>query len=222
MKIKEIYSQFRLLIEKNATNNKLNVDTGRFILLFNLTTKRFQNYILEKRNDDSIRMLSPFLVLNKTLTESEKTETYATYAKPKDYFEFSNVTVRATKKNCVDKILLSHEIKSENVHQYLFDEFTKPSFLARETLYLMTEDGVTVYKDLDFDITKVELSYYKEIPEADIAGYKKMDGTQSQDIDTTIPENAIPIITMAMVKLFSMSSGDTQTYQIANAELFGI
>lgn len=222
MKIKEIYSQFRLLIEKNATNNKLNVDTGRFILLFNLTTKRFQNYILEKRNDDSIRMLSPFLVLNKTLTESEKTETYATYTKPKDYFEFSNVTVRATKKNCVDKILLSHEIKSENVHQYLFDEFTKPSFLARETLYLMTEDGVTVYKDLDFDITKVELSYYKEIPEADIAGYKKMDGTQSQDIDTTLPENAIPIITMAMVKLFSMSSGDTQTYQIANAELFGI
>ena len=222
MKIKEIYSQFRLLIEKNATNNKLNVDTGRFILLFNLTTKRFQNYILEKRNDDSIRMLSPFLVLNKALTESEKTETYSTYAKPKDYFEFSNVTVRATKKNCVDKILLSHEIKSENVHQYLFDEFTKPSFLARETLYLMTGDGVTVYKDLDFDITKVELSYYKEIPEADIAGYKKMDGTQSQDIDTTLPENAIPIITMAMVKLFSMSSGDTQTYQIANAELFGI
>lgn len=222
MRIKEIYSQFRLLVEKNATNNKLNVDIGRFILLFNLTTKKFQNYILEKRNDDSIRMLSPFLVLNKELKEKESTDTYATYIKPDDYFEFSNITVRATKNNCVDKVLLSHEIKSENVHQYLFDEFTKPSFLARETLYLMTEDGVTVYKDLDFDITKVELSYYKEIPEADIAGYKKIDGTQSQDIDTTISESSIPIIIMAMVKLFSMSSGETQTYQIANAELFGV
>lgn len=222
MKIKEIYSQFRLLIEKNATNNKLNVDIGRFILLFNLTTKKFQNYILEKRNDDSIRMLSPFLVLNKELKENESTDIYTTYKKPDDYFEFSNLTVRATKNNCVDKILLSHEIKSENVHQYLFDEFTKPSFLARETLYLMSKDGVTVYKDLDFNISKVELSYYKEIPEADIAGYKKLDGTPSQDIDTTISESSIPIIIMAMVKLFSMSSGETQTYQIANAELFGI
>lgn len=223
MKIKEIYNQFRLLIEKNATNNKLNVDLARFILLFNFTTKRFQNYILEKRNEDAIRMLAPFLTLNKTLTEiSEETSEYTTYKKPCDYFEFSNVTIKATKGNCKNKILLAHEIKSENVHQYLFDNFTKPSFLARETLYLMSQDGLTVYKDLDFNLSQVQLSYYREIPEADIAGYKHLDKTESQDIDTELPESAIPIVIMAMVKLFSMSSGDTTNYQIANTELFGL
>lgn len=222
MRIKEIQSEFRLLIEKNATNNKLNVSTGRFILLFNLTTKRFQNYILEKRNEDSIRMLSPFLILNHKLNVKDETDTYTTFEKPVDYFEFSNLKVKASNKKCKDKVLLPHEIKSENVHQYLFDSLTKPSFLARETLYLMTEGGVTVYKDLDFELTSVELSYYKEIPEADIAGYTKQDGQPSQNIDTTVSSNSVPIILMAMVKLFSMSSGDTQQYQIADKELFSV
>jgi len=222
MKVKEIRDQFRLLIEKNATNNKLNVDTARFILLFNFVTKRFQNYILEKRNEDAIRMLAPFLTLNKPLSVSEESETYTTYEKPEDYFEFSNVTIKATKANCKNKILLAHEIKSENVHQYLFDNFTKPSFLARETLYLMSQDGLTVYKDIDFNLSEVQLSYYREIPDADIAGYKHLDKTESQDIDTELPESAVPIVVMAMVKLFSMSSGDTTSYQIANSELFGL
>lgn len=79
---------------------------------------------------------------------------------------------------------------------------------------------MTVYKDEDFDLSKVALKYYRKIKEADIEGYIKTDGTPSENIDTEIPDSAIPIVTMALVKLFSLSSGDVNNYQISNSELF--
>lgn len=220
MKLRSILNEVRLLLEKNNSGNNLNLDEPRFVLYFNFVKDRVQNYLLDKRNDDSIRLLSKYLVLNEPLQEVDKESLYITYSLPENYFDLSNVTIYASKGSCTDAKIMGHEIKSENKHILLEDIVTKPSFFYRETLYLLSENGITVYKDEDFDLSGIELSYYKKIGEVDLKGYKKTDGTMSEDIDTDIPDNLIPLFVNAICKLFSVAQGDVPSYQISNNELF--
>lgn len=221
MKIKKIFLDVKQLLEKNLTNNNLYIDEARFVNHFNFVKNKIQNYYLNKRDGDDIRFMSPYLVKKDNLLQVEEENNYQTFSLPDDYFDFSNIEIKASKGSCKNEILLANEVKSENIHLYLNDENTKPSFLYRETFYHFSEKGVTIYKD-NFKISKVCIDYYKTIGDVDIAGYIKEDGTPSVDKDTDIPDNLIPIFVNAIVKVFSQSQGDLTNYQISNNELINI
>lgn len=87
MKIRNIYDQIRILVEKNMMGNNLNIDTLRFVKMFNFVTIRFQNYILNKRNEDAIRLMAPFLNIDEDLSVSENNENYNIYNLPEDFFD---------------------------------------------------------------------------------------------------------------------------------------
>ena len=220
MKLRQIFNEVRLLLEKNYSGNNLNLDEGRFVIYFNFIKDRVQSYLLDKRSDDSIRLLSKYLVIEEPLREVDEENLYTTYSLPENYFDFSNVTIYASKGVCNDIQLLGNEVKSENKNILLTDIATKPSFFYRETLYLLSENGITVYKDEDFNLSGVELTYYKKIGEVDLAGYLRLDGTTSQDIDTDITDNLTPYFVNGIIKLFSVAQGDVNSYQITNNELF--
>lgn len=219
MRITKLYNDFLLLVEKNATNNNLNADVSRFISLFNFTTTRYQSYLLDKRNEDAIRELSPFLK-RETLAKVDTQATYNAYSLPKDYFNFSNLDVRATKGKCKGKKLTVWEVKSENLEELLEDPNNNPDFYARETFYHLSEKGVDIYKK-DFEIEKAEMLYYRKIKPADIAGYIKIeDGEPSTDVDTELLDESLPRVLTATAKLFMANQGDANGYQIQNAQLF--
>lgn len=220
MKLLQIYDDVRLLVEKNKTNSNLNLDISRFVIYFNLAKTRLQTYFLEKRNEDAIRLMAPYLLLNISLTEVSDEGLFQTFELPDDYFEYSNILIYASTEECKDKIITGHEIKSENIHQYLNDEFTRPSFPFRETVYLMSQNGLTIYTDNTFTITEAKLNYYKKIKDVELEGYIKDNGEPSQNIDTDITDNLRPYMVNAIVKLFTQSQGDINSYQIANNELF--
>lgn len=220
MKLRKIYNEVKTFLEKNGTGNNLMIDEIRFVLYFNFVKNKIQTYFLDKRNEDAIRLMAPYLVLNEEIEEYKSNKLSVTFSIPKDYFEFSNLLVFANKNNCKNEQILSHEIKSENLHQYLNDVNLKPSFLYRETFYFLNSDGITVFTNDDFIIDSVKLNYYKSIKEVDFAGYIKEDGiTLSQDIDTDITENLVPYFVNAIVKAFTASQGDINNYQLSNNEL---
>ena len=221
MKITKLYYDFLLLVEKNATNNNLNVDISRFVSLFNFTVIKYQSYLLEKRNEDAIRELSPFLK-REYLKEVEKRPHLNIYSLPKDYFNFSNLDVRASKGAWKKQKLLVWEVKTENLEELLEDKNNKPDFYSRETSYHLSEGGVDIYKG-DFEIDTVEMLYYRQVKPVDIKGYIKIeDGSDSQDIDTELLEESHPRVLTAMAKLFAVNQGDTNAYQMQNAQLFSI
>lgn len=219
MKLRDIYNEVRLLIEKNRTNNNLYLTEDRFVLYFNFLKDKIQNYFLDKRSDDAIRLMAPFLIINKKLTEKSSQDLFSTYQLPEDYFDFSNMLIYAKKNKCTPQQMLAHEIKSENIHQYLSDVNLKPSFLYRETFYLLNSEGITVFTDNDFKIHSLNFSYYKKIKEVDLSGYIHMDGTPSTDIDTDITDSLVPVFVNSIVKYFTASQGDVTNYQIATQDL---
>lgn len=218
MKIEEAYIRFVDIVNRNMTNNNVNVDKIRFIFLFNSASIKYLSWILEKRNEDDIRQAAPFLILDSNLNVSDKQFQFDKYSLPKDYFDLSNVSVFATKGNCINQKLFTFEVKSDNTEELLSDENNKPSFEYRETFYLTASDKLIVYKD-NFNIESVELAYYRYPKKVDIEGYFKEDGSASVSIDPEFDNRAIEKILLIMAKDFTATNGDVNGFQINTTRL---
>lgn len=219
MKISDAYLQFVNQVNRNATNNNLSVDKPRFIMLFNDIQNRYVEWILEKRNEDQIRYVSPLLTPHKQLDKVGTKTEYDEFELPSDYFDLSNMHVFASNGSCSDVRLKTWEIKNEDYEELFFDENNTPSLKARETFFHTANQKVLVYKK-DFTVQKALLSYYRQPVQVDIEGYKRSDGTQSQDVDPELEDKAVGRILVAMNKEFSSISKDPNQYRIDNDRLF--
>src|SRR5699024_6858059 len=182
MTIQDSYLYFLNIVEKNSTNNNLNVDKPRFIEWFNYSISKYQEDVLKRgRRNDEIRELSPFLKMSDDLIEKESNDLFDIFYNPDNYFDLSSVLITAKKGACSVNDFILDEQQSENVHIKLTDENYKPSFKARETFYTLMDGGVAIYHNSDFKIDSARMLYYKPIPKVDISGYIKQDGSSSTD-----------------------------------------
>ncbi len=107
MKISSAYLEFLSLVNRNLTNNNVNVDKPRFVILFNSISREYLEWVLKKRNDDSIRYVSPLLVLDKSIKVETRTSSHDSYKLPDDYFDLANLQVIASKGSCKKQRLTS-------------------------------------------------------------------------------------------------------------------
>jgi hypothetical protein len=219
MKISEAYLQFVNQVNRNLTNNNVSVDKPRFIILFNDIQNRYVEWLLEKRNEDSIRYVQHLLVPNKKLSKFESSHIYDSFTLPEDYFDLANLHVHASNKSCNNIEMIAREVKSEDVEELYFDDSQQPDLAYRQTFYHNADGKVLVYKK-GFDVQDAELSYYKYPKKVDIAGYTKLDGTASEDIDPEFDDKATGRILIAMSKEFSAINDDGQGFQIDSNRLF--
>lgn len=219
MKINEAYIHFLDLVNRNATNNNINVDKFRFVNLFNKVNIEYVSWILEKRNEDVIRHISPLLILEKSLKIKESKTTHSLFTLPSDYFELANLHVTASQGECKREKIYTFEVKSENIEELLSDTNNKPSFKFRETFYFTSSNSVAIYKD-DFTIDQANLSYYRYPKQVDIKGYIHTDGNSSKDIHPELDDKIVHKILTAMSKQFSATNGDQLGYQLSKDKLF--
>lgn len=219
MTIEQAYIQFLTLVNRNATNNKINVDMPRFVLLFNDVQNRYVEWVLEKRNEDDIRYVAPLLVLELPLTVSKKKNSHDTYTLPDNYFDLVNLHVEASKDCCEKVTLRTFEVKGEDLEELLADVNNQPSFEWEETFYLTTNKEVAVYKN-GFNINSVSLSYYRYPVQVDIAGYINLNNASSTSINPEFDDKVVGRILIAMAKDFSAMNDDSNGYQINKDRLF--
>lgn len=220
MTIEQAYLNFLNLVNRNLTNNNVNVDKPRFVLMFNDIQLRFEDYLLEKKFDESAREVSHLLQTDKALTLKDQYKDKDSYKLPEDYFDLSNLHVYANKEKCKNIRLHTFEVKSEDTEELLNDKNNQPSFEYRETFYFTSGDKtVSVFKK-DFEINSVELTYYKRPREVDIEGYTKLDGSTSTSIDPEWSDLSINKILLAMSKEFSAINSDANGYNLSKDRLF--
>lgn len=75
------------------------------------------------------------------------------------------------------------------------------------------DGGLAVYHKEDFEIKEVLLSYYRQIPEVDMSGYIRYDGSNSTDIDPVTSKRTTINILELMATLFITAQGDLNKYQ---------
>lgn len=221
MNIDEAYIRFLQLVNRNATNNRTNVDKPRFVLSYTDMQNRFVEWVLEKRNEDVIRDIQAILVKDKNLLVTDTKSTYTAYGLPSNYFNFANITASAKTECCQADWLTLHEVKSEDAEELRNDTNNKPSFEYRESFYYFSEGSIILYKD-EFEYEKVLLTYYRYPLQVDIIGYKKADGSDSISVDPEFDDKVVVRILLAMAKEFSAVNSDATQHALDKERLFTI
>lgn len=156
----EAYDKYGIKSEKNSVNDGLSTDKGRFAAIFNEYQNRYVEFIYERKNEDDIRYIQDVLSASNEIPYFRKVEDHYDFKLPSNYFDFSNVYGYASKGSCNNEKITLFEIKDFDKNLMLEDEFTKPSFEYRESLFTISSNFVNVYAD-DFVVDRIFLSYYK-------------------------------------------------------------
>lgn len=220
MNIEQAYLKFLEKVNKNFTNDNIEVDRGRFIMIFNEAQNKIVEWILEKRNEDEIRYIQKLLIYDKKLELNNKILNHENFSLPKDFFSFSNVQVYADSGSCKSDKLYAFEIKQENIEELLQDEFNKPSFEYRETFYSIGSDSINIYTLNEFTIGKVFLTYYRYPIQVDIEGYLKDDGKYSINVNPEFDDKLVDRILTNCAKEFSVNNDNLDKYQVEKDRIY--
>ena len=222
MTIERAYVEFLMLVNRNATNNKTNVDKARFVILFCNSQIKYLEKVLEKRNEDEIRHVQKLLVrdLPVVFVPSKSGDNYSAFALPENYFDFSNIVAIAKNDYCSGRKMTLIEAKSEDTEERWKDSNSNPSFEFAESYYHFSEDTVLLFKD-GFEYEEVALTYYRYPVPVEIEGYKKEDGSVSTiNVDPELDNKVVRKILIDMEKEFSAINSDPQGYQMSKDRLF--
>ena len=110
---------------------------------------------------------------------------FVTNSIPADYMNFSSLYVMANSSCCPDsRNIIVYMVDKEDLYIILRDENKKPSFEWAETVAIMSDDTYTIYTDGDFNVTSVDLTYFrKPIP---------ISFANCVDISTGLPTPDVP------------------------------
>jgi len=221
MTVQETYLRFLQLVNRNATNNNVNVDLYRFVKIFNDVQNRYVEWNLDKRNEDSIRNVQKLLVVEFPLLPTGSTASTSTFELPPNFFDFANISAIASTDCCKKERVLVHEIKSEDAEEKVNDKYSEPSFDWRETFGYLANGSFVVFEK-DFDTNELLLTYYREPLQIDIEGYPRLDGTPSTNVDPEFDDVIVNRILLAAAKEFSAINANPEGYALDKDRLFNI
>lgn len=215
MNFEESYEKYLVLAESNGTTDKLSTDRGRFALKYNIAQNKIIEWFIENNSTDENRYLQSIKEPNKDLSLLETEEDYSSFQIPKDYFDFIDLRVFASKDACSNQPFKVREVKGENVSNLLVDPFSDPSFKYRETFYTIAKEAVQVYKK-DFAIDTVKMSYYRYPTQVELQNPENPESNFKQG-ELEFDDKLINRIIFMTVALHELSSDDPK-YQAFKQE----
>jgi hypothetical protein len=215
MNFEESYQKYLILSESNGTTDKLATDKSRYAVKYNVAQNKIIEWFIENNSTDENRYLQSIKIPYKKLELSETKDDFTSFLIPKNYFEFIDLKVLASKNSCLKQLFRTREIKGENVGPYSLDSNLNPSFKYRETFYTIAANAVQVYKE-DFTIDSAEMSYYRYPKQVEL---ERPDNPESKlkDEQLEFDDKLINRIIFMTVALQSLSADDPK-YQAFKQE----
>lgn len=188
MQSAEAYKRFLLKINKNDTNTDIDISKGEFVLLYNEQKDVWLKKMIEaKETNFSAFDLERLQVKHKELSLATSTEMYSTFSLPDNFFDYISSYSRCSSSGCKDVVVAHYPFKPKNENMLLKDANNEPSLDYEETIVDLSDSKLFVYKK-DFSVDSTYLNYYRKVGAIDIAGYRKLDGTPSENIDPDIDD----------------------------------
>lgn len=207
MKSEEIYVKLLLKINKGNTESNIALDKSRFVLIFNECKNRWVEKLLKHK--DSILIDSLWeLVKEETLLKPVVKQDYVEFTIPTDFYELISTKAKAKQNSCT-KELYVREIKNQDKNITSFNQNLKPNFNYLWTYCSLQDKKIRVYKN-DFTILSTNIEYYKVIPDIDIEGYIKFDGTLSSNVDIDLSDQYVDQIINLCAEEFFRDFQNTQ------------
>lgn len=132
------------------------------------------------------------------------------------YMFYVDVYFLCDKGNCKNRVVtVQDRVKHADIHRYLANTNTSPSFEYQESLITTTDNFIEFYTDGTFIPTKGYLSYLRYPKKIDVAGYVNEDGTPSINSDTDLKEYlADELLNYAVIEL-GFETGNMNAVQAA-------
>jgi hypothetical protein len=215
MNSRELYKRFLLKNNKNDSNEGVNILPSLFVLMFNTEAKR---WLGQKLNEDSdnIRLdhLDILLKSDVKLKEVNKGSDWIEFELPDGFYRHSSSFALVNKDNCSGVKIFYFEKKPLGFVATLADDFSKANFDYQEAPFIITEKKIKAYID-GYEIKDFLTSYYRVPKDIDIAGYEKIDGTPSKDIDCELEDESIDEILNRLTLEASREFKDVEGFQFS-------
>lgn len=170
-------AQIKLVTTKLNPNNSL-------VQGFEAMRKRYEDLqvLIESSHDHPLLLEEVDTRLNKWSASLEELI-------PK-YMMYVDAYVLADKGECKDRVIyVNHDLtKHGDVTLLLNNSNFRPSFEYQETFPTLTNNYIDIYTDGSFTPTYVYLSYIRYPKEIDYPGYIKMNGEESKQQDSELPD----------------------------------
>lgn len=192
MTSEDLYYNFQLIANKNASLKNVHIPRANFVKMYNREALYWlSDYIFKHSSTEDVHDLSDLLVEDENLSFLSKTENKYYYKIPENYFAFVNSWSEAKRKKCINKVI-NYLQKPKEILPLL--DFQSPSFDFEESICNITEKKLAVFVD-DYQLNNTYLSYYITPENIDLEG--------STDINTGLPSTTV-----------NQSLGDFYQFQI--------
>lgn len=136
---------------------------------------------------------------------------------PEDYGWFKTLLIYGTQEECANQLMLDiHHIEEANVTEWLGDWSKKPSFEFRQCFYTLSGNTVRVYTNDEFQISKLELVYYRKPQEFSLEGCDKIDGSESKYSDIEFKDDVAEIIIDEAASILAADIEHISAYQVTS------
>jgi hypothetical protein len=215
----EAYKRFLLKVNKNDTNTDVDINRGEFVLLYNEQKDVWLKEKVEKyQSSDAAQDLQEIQVKYKQLDNAYQESTYDVFNLPDNYFSYVSSYSYCTDGTCPDVIVRHLPFKPKNENMLLESSNYEPSLEFEETVVDLSENKLFVYKK-DFLISKVFLSYYRNVGPIDIDGYIKLDGSPSVNVDPDLSDTYVDEILNRCAKEVIRRYESPEGFQLAQERL---
>ena len=188
MTSQEAYVSFLNLANKLNSNDDVNIDIGRFVLLYNKHAKIWLTSNVKKdKATRKVDELQGLIKENILLTRVNTTFNHVDFQLPDDWYDFIGGYALCTRGTCKDRVIYSDQAKNEEKSLILFDANWRPDFDFEWLPVTIGEDKLQVFFS-DFSIQEYYLDYYRYPVDIDIAGYVRIDGTASVDTNPDLAD----------------------------------
>jgi hypothetical protein len=170
---------------------------------------------------DDLQKLIKTVSISGTNYPTDNPSNFETDPFPADYLYYSSLYVMAKTDCCPERNMLVYIVDKEDVFVILRDSNKKPSFEWGETVGIFSGNRITVYTDGDFDITSLNLTYYRKPVPVSFQGCVDITSGQittdvpcefKDDIAEILVDNAVAILA-ADIESFNQYTRATNSVQ---------
>lgn len=182
------YTAFLDLANKLNSNDDVNIDIGRFVLLYNKHAKVWLEIKVRKaKASQSIDEIQQLVRKDVPLVVASVTNKAVNFKLPTDWFDHINGYTICTSDSCKDRVIYMDQVKNESKRLVLFDENWRPDFDFEWLPIAVGQDQLQAFFK-DFTIQEAFIDYYRYPKDIDIQGYKRPDGALSTNIDPDLDD----------------------------------
>lgn len=208
----ELFMKLQLKVNKNATASNRALTKPIAVNIINDVKNRWVNQSLKDKDSILVDNLWS-IVKDVNLTQKTNYNDRSEFSLNPDFYQL----VRAEglcKKDLCKKVIFFREVKGQDVNILKSNDSLKPDFDFEWSFMTLGDGKLIAYKD-GFDIENLRLWYYKIIPDIDIAGYRRIDGSASTDIGLDLETQYVDQIINLAAEEFMRNYGDDAGLRIA-------